>query len=453
MTITHYLTIQTCKRVFFDPNYGVMRSSEPLIIPSYLLIEPLCLIGISVDNLPLKYTKYCYKNDSSVSISDFLKSFWEREYKIHGFNFEKIKGIPDLLVIDHRCRELIQPCFYQWLETNGISYSFSDSKNRKAISKFLQHQDYPHTGFYKKMTRDNSYITSQEQYALSIDVLNSQENFFDCIFPIKKHLPTINLYQNYRHRIIESTFAADVNLSCIIPLESKADRALEDAYWVKADLKSGSFGYLHNRQERDEADSARYEKKAFLAAIKALPETQWDAIFTDDQISLLNDIKKQRFKDTINVDDDEFYDLCSRLGLLDFTGPVTLSFNASKLTRAEIIELWDHYSCGGDVQFSCELILPPWYFTRDERKFRCFYTAREDNGIFFICDPDSAAAKAFDKGDCLNHMQTNTFQVRQIHEKINIDCFDEMILNNRQFLIFLDEQLKLFSRTILDYNY
>ncbi|EOZ8645441.1 hypothetical protein ACQWTT_001192 [Acinetobacter baumannii] len=453
MTIIHYLTIQTCKRVFFDPIYGIMRSSEPLIIPSYLNIEPLCLIGVSVDNLPLKYTKYFYKNDLKISLSDFLKSFWQREYQVTGFRSQKIKGIPDVLVIDHRCKELIQPIFYQWLEANGIPYSFSESKNRKAISKFLQHQDYPITGFFQKMSRENSYITPKEEYALSIDVLNDQENYSDFIYPIKKQITTIEQYLGRQYQQLTETALRDVNLSEIQPLESKADRPLEDAYWISGDINTGSFGYLHNRQQGDEADSIRYEKKAFLAAVKALPETQWNLIFTDYQISLLNDLKKQRFKDTINIDDDDFHDFCFRLGLLDYTDPVTLSFNVSKLTRAEISELWDLYSGGGDVHFSCELLLPPWHLSRNNKKFRYFFLARKENGIIFICDPSSIAAKSFDNGACLNHMNTNVFEIRQIHEKINIDHFDEMVLNNRQYLFFLVEQLKIFSTTILDYNY
>ena len=32
MPIIHYLTVQVCKRVFIEPNYGVMRSNDPLVI-------------------------------------------------------------------------------------------------------------------------------------------------------------------------------------------------------------------------------------------------------------------------------------------------------------------------------------------------------------------------------------------------------------------------------------
>lgn len=65
---------------------------------------------------------------------------------------------------------------------------------------------------------------------------------------------------------------------------------------VKISLEKGNFGYLHNRLELSIADSERVEKKAFIAAIKALPETQWQSMFTDDQIGLINILKKERIQ-------------------------------------------------------------------------------------------------------------------------------------------------------------
>ena len=75
MPIIHYLTVQVCKRVFIEPNYGVMRSNDPLVIDPDLSMQPLCLLGISVNDFPLNYTEYYEKNDSSCSLSKFLKTF------------------------------------------------------------------------------------------------------------------------------------------------------------------------------------------------------------------------------------------------------------------------------------------------------------------------------------------------------------------------------------------
>jgi len=426
MPIIHYLTIQSCKRVFFDPDYGVMRSTEPLAEDEDLPIKPLCLFGISVDNLPLKYTKYYHKDDPAISLSEFVKTFWGRVYKAVGFNNPIITGMPDLLVIDHRAKHLIQDTFYEWLKLNNVEYKFSDTKNRTAIAKYLQHQHYPYAGF-DEMTEQTSY----------------------------KHLKTLNLYQKniFNLRSVHTAVNNDIDLKDILPLPSKADRKLENSFWVRGDLESESFGYLHNRLELDIADSERIEKKAFIAALKALPETQWDRLYTDEQIGLINILKKERFKDTKSLDERNYREMCFQLGFNDDHSEITLAFDTKHLTRSEMIELWDEYTHGGDVSFSCEILLPPWQTCRNGKTYRFFYLSSDNKSIFFVCTPNSVAAKAFDDGGCTNHMVNNKYEIRQINEHINLDFFDEMLLNTRQYLVFMALEMRRFHTVILDYNH
>lgn len=454
MSIIHYLTIQSCKRVFFDPDYGVMRSTEPLAEDTNLSIKPLCLLGISVDNLPLKFTKYYHKDDPAISLSAFVKTFWDRVYKVSGFNNPIVTGMPDLLVIDHRAKHLIQDNFFEWLKLNKIEYMFSDSKNRTALAKYLQHQDYPRAGLFKDMTEDNSYKTTNEQYALSVDVLNYHENYFDFINPVTKHLKTLNLYQKniFKPRFPLEPLNNDIDLKGILPLPSKADRKLEAAYWVRGDLEKGDYGYLHNRLELDIADSERLEKKAFIAALKALPETQWQSMFTDDQIGLINILKKERYKDTRSLSEKNYREMCYQLGFDDHS-QTTLAFDTKNLTRSEMIELWDEYTHGGNVTFSSEILLPPWKTCRNGKTYRFFYLSSDNKSLFFVCTPDSAAAKAFDDEGCTNHMVNNIYEIRQINEHINLDFFDEMLLNTRQYLIFMALEMRKFHTQILNYYY
>lgn len=454
MPIIHYLTIQSCKRVFFDPDYGVMRSTEPLVEDEDLPIKPLCLFGISVDNLPLKYTKYYHKDDPAISLSEFVKTFWGRVYKAVGFNNPIITGMPDLLVIDHRAKHLIQDTFYEWLKLNNVEYKFSDTKNRTAIAKYLQHQNYPYAGF-DEMTEQTSYIAAKERYALSVDVLNYYENDTDYIVPFTKHLKTLKLYQKniLNLRSVHTAVNNDIDLKDILPLPSKADRKLENSYWVRGDLESASFGYLHNRLELDIADSERIEKKAFIAAIKALPETQWNRMYTDEQIGLINILKKERFKDTKSLDERNYREMCYQLGFNDDHSEIILAFDTKHLTRSEMIELWDEYTHGGDVSFSCEILLPPWQTCRNGKTFRFFYLSSDNKSIFFVCTPNSVAAKAFDDGGCTNHMVNNKYEIRQINEHINLDFFDEILLNTRQYLVFMALEMRRFHTVILDYNH
>lgn len=450
MSITHYLTIQVSKRVFFEPNYGVMRSSEPLQVGGNLLLEPLCLIGVSVENIPLKYTKYYHKNDPDLSLSEFLKCFWDRTYQVHGFNNPIISGMPELLIIDHRSKHLIHEAFYKWLTLNNIEYTFSDGKLRKAIAKFQRHQDYPHTGLWKDMTVENSYVADKENYALSLDELNYQENIHHVIFPAKKHLKNINEYSRNILKFRQSTspIKQDIDLKMLTPLDSKADRQLDAAYWVYANLETGSFGYLHNRHQQDLIDSERHEKKAFLAAIKSLPETQWRDLFTSGQIDIINQIKKQRFKDTILVDEDNYSDMCFKLGLLPESELKSISFDVSKLSRVEMIDLWDQYSGGGDVQYSFEIILSPSQKCRGNLKYRFFYLSTDfscDSSVFFLCNSDCPAAKAFDNNDCINYVHEQIY-THHISDKLNFNFFDEILLHTPTYLNHIAKEVKYYNR-------
>lgn len=455
MSITHYLTIQSCKRAFFDPAHGVMRSTEPLDVGNDLAIKPLCLFGISVDNLPLKFTKYYHKDDPAISLSDFVKTFWDRYYKAIGYNCPLVMGMPDLLVIDHRSQHLIQDSFYEWLKLNKIEFKFSDTKNRTATAKFSQHQLYPCAGLFEDMTEHNSYIAANEQFALSVDVLNEHENRTDYFVPFSKHVKTLNFYQKniFKPRFASEPVNNDIDLNGILPLKSKADRKLEDAYWVCGDLEKGNFGYLQNRLELDIADSEREEKKAFIAAIKSLPESQWQSMFTDEQIRRINILKKEIYKDTKCFDEVNYRKMCYQLGFINGRSGITLAFDTKNLSRSEMIELWDEYTYGGDVTFSCEIILPKWHTSTDGKIYRYFYLTSGSKSIFFICTLDSAAAKAFDDGGCTNHRFKNIFDIGQINEKINLDNFEDMLLNNKQYLFFMGVEVRKFHTLNRAYNY
>ena len=185
--------------------------------------------------------------------------------------------------------------------------------------------------------------------------------------------------------------------------------------------------------------------------MKSLPDTQKENIFNDQQISFINQIKKERFKDTISIDDYNFQDMCYRLGFTNGSTDRIFAFNVNQLKRSEIIELWSEYSGGGDVQFSCELFLPPWQKCRNDKAYRFFYLYSGDNSIFFVCEPESASSKAFDNNDCLNHMVENKFSIRQVNENVNTALFDEMLLNNRQYLVFMALEMQKFLSINLNY--
>lgn len=440
MAITHYLTVQTCKRVFFDPLYGVVRSVEPLELDDFHSTQPLCLFGVSVDNLPLQFTQYCKKGATDFSASLFLKTFWDRVYSSgFGENAKNITGLPDILIIDHRAKGYFQKNFFDWLQANGVEYQFSESTSKKAIAKFRQHQEFPHIAAPNKSLQQISYSASQEPYALSIDTLNSLVGASKYIFSNKSHFSTIDEYlkNSLSPRFAKAAVDQDVNLSQVTAIQSKSDQSLKDAVWSVAVNEKGDFGFLMNRYEQTMTDAERYEKKAFLAAIKALLENQINDLFTERQKDLIREVKRQNYKDTISIDDANFADMCLKLGFTHNPPFTTLVFNTVNLNRSEVVELWDQYSGGGDVEYSCEILPPKGYTTVNNKTCRLFYLSARGNHIFFVCLPDSVAAKAFDNGDCLNHMREQKHLITVFDKERFSENFIAFILNNPRYPMLL----------------
>lgn len=439
MPVIHYLTVQVCKRVFIEPDYGVMRSSEPLTVDLELSMQPLCLFGISVSDLPLNYTEYYERMDSDISLSRFLKSFWSRYYKTGAMN-PLIFGKPNLLIIDHRIQDLINESFYSWLSLNNIKYEFSDSKNKKAIANFRQHQNFPNIDYLSPIEPQEVYKTKNEKYALPLSVLNTRVNLSDRIHILPKHRKTLNGYRERPMRPMEfiritADISNDINLHKIKPISSKADRELKAAYWVNCDYENGIYGFLQNRKLQEMIDSERDEKKAFLAVIKSLPATQWSCNFNSYQIDLLNKLKKQRFKDTIDIDELNYDDMCFNLGLNSSSHYTVLALETSKVKKSEMVELWNQYSHGGDVRYSCEFTFSNWYSSRNDKIYRFFYLDSWNNNIFFICESGSPASKAFDTDQCINFSLENNLEIHNLTNIKDIEYFDEFLLNNRQYLI------------------
>ena len=71
--------------------------------------------------------------------------------------------------------------------------------------------------------------------------------------------------------------------------------------------------------------------------------------------------------------------------------------------------------------------------------------------------PQSAVIKVIGVGggggNAVNHMVKNKYEIRQINEHINLDFFDEMLLNTRQYLVFMAIEMRKFHTVVLDYYY
>ena len=110
-----------------------------------------------------------------------------------------------------------------------------------------------------------------------------------------------------------------------------------------------------------------------------------------------------------------------------------------------MIELWDQYSHGGDVKYSCEIMLPDWYSSRNDKIYRYFYLSMWNSSIIFISESGSPATKCFDQDECINYMSKNQFKIHNLSNIVDIRHFDELLLNNRQYLLNIVKEMDTFE--------
>ena len=75
----HYFTVQTCKRVFRHPDYGIVRFDDMIANADEYGFEVVYVAGISLENLPLYY-RHFFIPESMFSATGFLCDFWSRSY-------------------------------------------------------------------------------------------------------------------------------------------------------------------------------------------------------------------------------------------------------------------------------------------------------------------------------------------------------------------------------------
>lgn len=134
--VTHYLSIQTTKRVFALKGYGIARSYEAIANPEDFNLERLIFVSVSHANLPITFTEHYYVSDS-ISASKLLSKFWSLSM------YQKlISGKPDKLIIDKRLRDVLYESFFNWLDQHEVEYEFAEGTNRSLTGKFRTEQQY-----------------------------------------------------------------------------------------------------------------------------------------------------------------------------------------------------------------------------------------------------------------------------------------------------------------------
>ena len=141
----HYLSIQRSKNVFWRDDHGLVLSNDKLAFPAPLGLEPLMVMGVFLDHLPAQ--AICYFRESNPhSIRTMLSWFWSKDQGIDSLP-DGIKGKPESLVIDKRLKNVISDHLFEWLDSEGVEWTWSSGHDKRFTAKARQLQDLPYMGF------------------------------------------------------------------------------------------------------------------------------------------------------------------------------------------------------------------------------------------------------------------------------------------------------------------
>jgi len=416
----HYFTIQECKRVFWHQDYGVVRFSEMIANAQEYGLGTICVAGISVENFPIHYRQFFFPA-TLFSASEFLRSFWSRSYS--NKYVREITGKPDVLVIDRKLAACLGKAFFKWLDSEGVSYRYPATGEKRFYSTIRQHQSYPDTFRFRDVAPE-PVSDRREPWQLSLDVLNEKE--ISCTYLTdslataqRQHLDI--LYPEYFnpelpvHSAVKDDFCfKEQKLS----VASSNDVELNSVVWNPATENPFHYGYaINNFEVLAERPIASRWQKEILIALQCL-EPQFERLvqeftryFDGDHYSdVLNKIKKNKYKTLLPLDASEQDVLFHLVGLNTDDPEGHTIFDISKLTVSDAVTLWEHISSYGNQYQSFE-IRPQKGM--DDPSYRLFAVIGHDSRYYLIAHRGSRSCNALDSDRCINYESEQPRMVRQ----------------------------------------
>ncbi|MBP6120845.1 MULTISPECIES: hypothetical protein [Providencia] len=420
----HYFTVQKCKRVFWHPEYGVVRFNEMIANAHEYGFESMYVAGISVKNLPLHYRRF-FITESMLSVTGFLCDFWSRTYS--NKYVQEITGKPDVLIIDRRLDGCLDVAFFDWLENEDITYQYPTKGDKKFSSTVRYHQSYPHIFIYGEELPD-PVDGMREHWPLSLERLNAQSEkqtlLSDNLSPairavIAKLYPTGYRPEWPLNPPLRDDF--QVNDACL-SVASSNDVVLYSASWFHTKQTDYGFeyGFAVNHVEELESnapDPSLWQQET-LIALRCL-ESQFDRLaqalahhFDGNHYSvILNQIKKSKYRALLPLNRAEQDVLFGLVGLNTDDPTGNTVYNLSKTNVADTVSLWEHITNGGDQRQSFE-IRPKKGF--DDPAYRLFAVIGYCARYYLISHRTSRSCHALDNGDCINYEPGQSLNVRSM---------------------------------------
>ncbi|OCP65027.1 hypothetical protein [Vibrio parahaemolyticus] len=173
MEVIHYLSAQVSKRVFYHESYGIACCADAIRNYDDFDLQPIITAGVCHADVPLSARRF-YTATEPFSLTALLADFWSINIQAPFHGMGDICGSPDKLVIDKRLEGGLQPSFFQWLNKAGVSFEFSESRNKKFNAKTRFLQDRPWYFGHRNFEEFKSTETSDEPYPLTFEIINRE---------------------------------------------------------------------------------------------------------------------------------------------------------------------------------------------------------------------------------------------------------------------------------------
>lgn len=419
----HYFTVQTCKRVFRHPEYGIVRFDDMIANADEYGFEVVYVAGISFENLPLHY-RHFFIPESMFSATGFLCDFWSRSYS--NKYVKEITGKPDVLIIDRRLEACLDAAFFDWLEREDIAYQYPAEGDKKFSSTVRHHQSYPHIFAHGEGVPE-LVGGVREPWPLSLERLNAQDEkrtlLSDNLSPAIREVIARLYPTGYRPEWPRSQPISDdfqINEACLC-VASSNDVALNSAGWRPARQTAYGFeyGYAVNNIEVPDDDSVSCVwQKEMLIALRCL-ESQFDRLargltrqFKGNHYSvILNQIKKNKYRTLLPLSRAEQDVLFGLVGLDTGDPTGNIVYDLSKTGVADTVSLWEHITNGGDQYQSFE-VRPKSGI--DDPAYRLFAVIGHCAWYYLISHRTSRSCHALDNGRCINYEPNQSLNVRSM---------------------------------------
>lgn len=415
-----HLTVQLSKRVFESEEFGIVRSQDMLYGVENFNMQPLMIVGVSYEQLPIHYRQYVRVGES-ICLEKFLMDFWAYKHENPTCPEHPVTGKPDVLIIDHRLENVLAPSFLSWLTINGIQYDYSTSKSRKFSAVARQHQVYPDVKI-EHHTPTQSTDGATECFKLTLENLNTEMKYQQFTYsmipkPMRSLLQSSAWEPNSEFEtVVEPVMYTQTFVDPeIMARHTQNDLIIYNPHWHKSTNEPYfQYGYLINNFVSDNALANKDHLRELSLGLIAM-EYLWPTFEESIQLRL-KQFKNKGYRNLDSLSQSDYNKLLYRTGIdteayineLKEQGMIlkdevhSFVYDISKMNVNDISDLWRSVVPASAKTFEVIPVL-----MEKKQKYRVFAAQTTDAQFIFICSCRYKKAAAFDQGICRGYKNGN----------------------------------------------